>query len=375
ALRRGLVVLQFAVLAALLATITVVTLQIDHLTTRSLRYEGEQMLLIQASCRRALVDELRRTPGIVGAACAESAPLNLSTTKLVAKRADGVMQTFEAVRVDAGFLELYGLRPLAGRFFRDDAADMASDDAARVQRVVINMTAVRRFSLGSAQAAIGRNPIPGATRTYEVIGVVDDFRLGRYDEEMLPMMYQAEPNRARLISVKLDGTAVATTLERIDARWEELGDDEPIRRRFLSEAIEEMHRVFTLQRWMLGMFCGLALSLAAAGMFGLASATAQERQLEIGVRKAFGAGIEQILQLVLWRFVRLAAVAGVIGCAVAAVVLDRWLVGFDPIDRIEQQWWMFAATLAFVIGVALVAVVGHTWMMARARTTTALRCA
>lgn len=372
-LRQALVIFQFALLASLVVSVIVAGRQIDHLLKKTQRLDGDQMLIIHhASCRRAFVDELRMLPGVAGAACTQSAPINILTNNAAAKLADGTRRSFEVVRIDAGFLELFGFRPLAGRFFRaDQPADITERDSTSVQRIIISATAVREFGFESAAAAIGRDPFPGSGQPMEIIGVVDDFRLGRFDEPMYSMVYVAEPSRAQLLIVRLKGERLPETLERIDDLWLRLGDPRPMNRQFLSESIELMHRSIVRQRWIFSAFAVLAVSLAIVGLLGLASSAAEERRLEIGVRKAFGAGTPAIVRLILWRFMKLAAAAGVIGCLMALPLMRRWLDGFE--DRIDLEPWMFGGTCALIISVAIVTVLGHSLLMARARPITALR--
>ncbi len=156
------------------------------------------MLVLMASCRPAFLDELRKLAGVAGAACAESAPINLQTNNLVARLADGTQRAFELLRIDAGFLELYGFSPIAGRFFRaDQQADISAGESPGTRRIVISATAVREFGFESAEAALGRDPFPGSGTPFEIIGVVDDFRIGRFDQPMYAMVYLAEPSRTR----------------------------------------------------------------------------------------------------------------------------------------------------------------------------------
>lgn len=370
-LRQALVIVQFAVLSALVAAVLVVGEQIDYLLSKSLRFDGDRMLMIDSSCRQAFVDELRKLTGVAGVACSESAPLNYTTNNVIGKRTDGTRQAFEVVRIDAGFLDLYGLQPLAGRLFRvDQPGDVFTASKDRPQRIVINATAVHGFGYKSAQEAIGRSPFP-ADMSYEIIGVVDDFRLGRFDQPMAPMVYIVEPARGQLLSVKLRGDHVPETLDRIDALWRQVGDPRPLNRFFLSGSIEEMHRSIVRQRWIFSAFAVLAVSLAIVGMLGLASSAAEERRLEIGVRKAFGADVPDIVRLILGRFIKLSALAGAIGCLAAVPLMRRWLEGF--VDRIDLRPWMFAGTCALIVAVATLTVFGYVVLMARARPILALR--
>jgi putative ABC transport system permease protein len=276
------------------------------------------------------------------------------------------------VYIDGHWFDLYGLQPLAGRLFRADAPeDIIPREPGRPWRVVINATAVREFGFESPQAAIGKNPFPGATNSFEIVGVIEDFRLGRFNQPMAATLYQIQPDRDLMLSVKLRGERIPETLERIDELWKELGDPNPVSRSFLSETIEQMHRGVVRQRSIFAAFAVLAVSLAIVGMLGLASSVAEERRLEIGVRKAFGATVPDVVRLVLWRFIKLAAIAGVLGCCLAVPVMKHWLEGF--VDRIDLQAWMFIGTCVLIVGVAVLTVCGHALIMSRARPSDALR--
>lgn len=174
-----------------------------------------------------------------------------------------------------------------------------------------------------------------------------------------------------MLSVKVRGAGLPETLEQIDDLWHRLGDPAPINRLFLSESIEFMHRSIVRQRQIFTAFAALAVSLAIVGLLGLASSAAEERRLEIGVRKAFGAGTSAIVRSILWRFTKIAAAAGVIGCLIAVPLMRHWLERFQ--DRIDLQPWMFAGACVLIISVAIVTVLGHSLHMARARPITALR--
>jgi putative ABC transport system permease protein len=132
-----------------------------------------------------------------------------------------------------------------------------------------------------------------------------------------------------------------------------------------------MHRSIVRQRQIFSAFAVLAVSLAIVGLLGLASSAAEERRLEIGIRKAFGAGTSAIVRLILWRFMKLATVAGLLGCLLALPLMRRWLEGFE--DRIDLEPWMFVAACTLIVGVALLTVLGHSVLSARARPIAALR--
>jgi len=101
---------------------------------------------------------------------------------------------------------------------------------------------------------------------------------------------------------------------------------------------------------LLGGFAGLALLLAALGIYGVASYSVAQRTREIGVRMALGASAADVQVSVLRRTLLLAGVgmaAGVAGALAASKLLASLLYGVTAEDP--------ATFVAMAIGLALVA--------------------
>jgi len=77
---------------------------------------------------------------------------------------------------------------------------------------------------------------------------------------------------------------------------------------------------------LLSIFAGLALLLAAIGIYGLMTYSVQQRTQEIGIRMALGASPGSVRKMVVLQGMRLAAVGVVIGVA-AALALTRFMAG------------------------------------------------
>jgi len=108
------------------------------------------------------------------------------------------------------------------------------------------------------------------------------------------------------------------------------------------------------------LFCGLALALAAVGIYGVVSAAVAQRRRELGVRLALGATPGGIVRQLVREELRLAllglALLGAAGAVAVARLLGALLYGVGPLDPIA-----FAAAGTILLGAAALA----SWLPAR----------
>ena len=118
-------------------------------------------------------------------------------------------------------------------------------------------------------------------------------------------------------------------------------------------------------------FTFLAILIACLGLFGLASFTAEQRTKEIGIRKALGASVSEIIFLLSKEFTRWVLVANIIAWPLAYFAMNRWLQNFAYRINIGIGTFILAALLALVI--ALLTVGYQAIKAARANPVEALR--
>ena len=105
--------------------------------------------------------------------------------------------------------------------------------------------------------------------------------------------------------------------------------------------------------WMFSLFGGVALLLAAIGVYGVLSYSVEQRTQEIGVRMALGAGRGTVLKLVVTQGVRLALIGVVIGVAGSyfiTPVIESQLFNVSPTDPLS-----FVGVSLFLTAVACIA--------------------
>jgi putative ABC transport system permease protein len=384
--RQALVVLQFAVLIALLIATTVAYRQTALATREALRQGTDPIVVLPTgpACTEALKNEMRRAPGVVGAACSLLLPLWGMGARAPMVRGEREPVSTAYLPVDFGFFEIYGHELAAGRYFSEDlGTDVAPADNVWTapESLVINETAARQLGFANPRDAVGqvvafshlfRQP---ATFTPQhdanIIGVLKDFQIGRVQDTTPPAAFYIDRGNYRIMSIKLDGRSTPEALEAIDRVWNEHGGPAPSERFFYEESIQRVYYDLRQQALLISVFAGIAVLIAVLGLVGLAAHAAVSRTKEIVIRKAVGGGRWAITRLLLWQFSLPVLLANLVAWPAAYWAMSVWLRQF--VKRVDLDAWMFVAAAAVTLAVAVAAVLVHTWGMARTRPVEALR--
>ncbi len=250
----------------------------------------------------------------------------------------------------AGYFETLGLRVRQGRAF-----DVGDGGAAQV--VVINETMAERYFPGGD--AVGRRIRIGDVRRDEapwwtVVGVIDDVRHATLDEDPRAEMYvpaAARPVRAMFVTLAGGGDPLdlAPVLREV---VRSIDPDLPVTQvAALDTLIGTSLAARRFVAYLLAGFAGVALVLAAVGVYGVVSYAVGRRTREIGIRMALGAGRGDLLRDVMGQGLALAAVgigAGLLAAALLTRVLASLLFGVAPTDPIT-----FAAVASLLAAAAL----------------------
>jgi len=384
--RRGLVTLQFAIMIGLAITAVTIWRQTLFSLNNQLRVDGSTLLTVDFGCfssLQAFRDRVATLPGVVNATCSSEAALFNGGMIVSAQAPGGVAVPMVSGWVDFGALEFYGLRPVAGRFFernRGDDGRLVSGDSTGNPSIVINETAMRALGFASPAQAIGKTviwnrrrfsfkPTAGVTAPSEIIGVAPDFALDTR-RATFPQILYVDPGSFTVLSVRLMGSKIPESLAAIDAAWRDTGNTN-IQRRFMSQRLQDMYAEVVVQGTAMSLGAGLAIVIAALGLFGMAASTAERRTKEIGIRKSMGASTGDITRLLLWEFTKPVLWANLIAWPVAWYLLSKWLNGFA--NHVNMPLLLFVTSSLLAVVIALITVGTHCWRVARAKPVRALR--
>jgi predicted permease len=165
-----------------------------------------------------------------------------------------------------------------------------------------------------------------------VVGVVGDIRHWGADVEIEPTAYYPYtqiPDTIRQLLEANMGIAIRSTLGESDllpsirAAVADVDKNVPVYEvKTMDSMVTDSESLRRFDLWLLGMFSGLALGLAAIGVYAVMAYSVSQRTKEIGIRIALGARSQQVLYLILSQGAKL-ALAGVAAGVLAALLLRR----------------------------------------------------
>ncbi len=257
--------------------------------------------------------------------------------------------------VTPGYFEAMGLRLVRGRFLT------SADHETAMPAVVINDTMAARYWPG--EDALGRQFMMGTDDKpwLTIVGIVGTVRHNAVVEEPRAEMYVAHAQlpghirsapRGMTLVVKTDGNPLAfagSVRDAVRAIDRNLPVSDIRTMEDVSAAALAQPRFVT---FLLALFAGTALALAAIGIYGTISLLVSERTQEMGIRLALGADRPTILKLVLGQGLLLTAIGLSAGLA-GAVILTRTLSGLVyGVGTLDPMTFIAVPALLAVIALA-----------------------
>jgi predicted permease len=300
-----------------------------------------------------LLDRVRALPGVESAALTRVTPFSYNPPSSAPIEIDGYQPApdeqpnADYLQVSEDYFFTLGIPLVAGREFT------RTDDENAPRVVIVNETMAAKYWPGKDPTG---QRLKVKNDWMQIVGVAKNVK---YETKLepprsffyVPVRQNFFVGNALLIRTRETPGAITNALAR------EVHALDPTLAPYAADRLQEQvdGRGYTqrLAATLLALFGGMALFLAAIGLYGVMSYSVSQSTRELGVRMALGANVRDVLRLVISRGLRL-TIAGVLIGAAAASLLTRLmgnlLYKVSPRDPIA-----FGAALIILIAVALVA--------------------
>jgi putative ABC transport system permease protein len=317
------------------------------------------------------IRRLESIPGVLAAGSTTALPMmqvNWRAHFTVVGTA-GPRETASYNAITPRYLDAIGATLIKGR-------PLAESDSASSDPVVLISHALERRYFAN-QDPLGQYlemKVGAQSCRPRVVGVVRDIAQLRPEEAPRVAIYQPHaqcpwPFLSIAVRTAADPQSMSAAVRRA---FFEVDANLPVERvQPLSALLDRALAQRRLSTVLLIVFSGLAVVLAAVGLYGVLAVAVAQRSREMGIRIALGAGIGDILRLVLTQGFGLTLAglaAGMATAPLASFAMKQMLYGVEPVDPLS-----FAAAAVVVLIASLAASIHPAWRAARLDPATSLR--
>lgn len=350
--RNFLVVTQFVISIVLLIGTTVVYQQLNYIRSKDLGYDKENLLYVNihgdvASKLKIWRTAFQANPATANVTIASGLPTNhvsgASGVKWQGQDPDQQI-IFALMFVDENFIPVYNMDLLSGRNFH---SELRGDTA----NYIINQKAAETMGF-TPESAIGQR-VNMWEHAGVVVGVVKDFNFKPLQEAIEPLILRAN-TWGGVVVVKTEPNNATEAIQAMEKIWNSLENVYPFAYNFVDQDLENLYKSEKQVGTFFTVFALFAIVISCLGLYGLSAYIAEQRTREIGIRKALGASVFNILYLLNTRFVIPVVAAMIIAAPLAYYTMDKWLQGFAYKVNFNWSLVLIAGGIALLISILTV---------------------
>jgi putative ABC transport system permease protein len=353
-IRKGLVVVQFAISIILIISTIIIYQQISFVKSRDLGYnrQGLAYTYLTGNMRRdftVIKNDLLRTGYVQNVTLSNNQILQLgsNTGDFSWSGKDPNKQVLITVEsVSPEYISTLGMHLKGGRDFYDN---IKSDS----NNIIINESLANIIGKKNAVGSfLTRND---GKEKYNIVGVVNDFVYNSMYAPPAPLILYSDTSNVYTMTMRFKQNAdLKTAIAKAEAVVKNDNPGYPIEFNFVDQQFNQLFKTESLIGKLASVFAVLAIIISCLGLFGLSAYTAERRTKEIGIRKILGASTAGLAQLLSKDFIRLVIIACVISFPLAWWMMHNWLLDYEY--RIKIEWTIFLAAGLLAITIALLTV-------------------
>jgi len=354
-LRQTLVIFQFMIAIVLACGMIVISRQLVFIQEKDLGFDARAKIILPLRTRDAknqyesLKKELQQNSAVQEVSGTQYVPGSPVFNDMAFYTEGGSMDNAILNRrntVDAGYMELLGIKLIAGRSFTPNRESERG-------KLIVNKISAKKLGF-EPDKIIGRSLFfdwQGKQYTFQVIGVMDDYNQTSLKDAILPLMFEMadQPTNYNFLVARVSPSRFKETIAVMEKTWKSLVADTPFEYSFLDDTLQKQYDEDRKVAKIISAFTLIAMIICSLGLYGLSSFMAERRFKEIGVRKVMGASVQQIVRMMSMEFVKLVAIAFILAVPLAWYAMSQWLEGFAYKIPMDFTIFLFAGLSAVLI--------------------------
>lgn len=355
---KGLIVIQFAMAIMLITGTYIMQNQIHFLLNKDLGFNPENILAIEINSElengmkvaQLFKEEAMKVNGVHSASItngeyrdySEFGVVNIGMVQTITgttlkRLGDGIAN--EAV--DSEYLNTMEIKLLSGSNFSKVANSYPSDE------IIVNQAFADAMNWETPVGQIIEDKLEsrrwaGYLDGKKVIGVIENYHFKSLYDPLLPMALkhiETVQGNPGTILIRIASTDMSEIISQLENLWNRVAGKEAFNISFMDDMVQKQYREEVRWNRIINIASLISVLLACFGLFGLSALVSQRRVKEIGIRKAFGASVQNILELVSKDFIVLVLGGFIIAIPVAWYFSMQWLTNFSY--KIDLNIWPF----------------------------------
>jgi putative ABC transport system permease protein len=357
ALRKTLVVLQFVISIVLISSIIIISQQVDYLQNKKLGFSSDSKLVIPLRTEevqtkyKVLKEKFATSAAVSEVTGAQSIPgsviINDMPMYSEGKSMDEAIHVYSNT-VDLNYTQLLDIELVGGSYFTDYNKDTSIQSV-----VLLNRIAAEQLGINPDEA---KNEMvyfdwQGVNNRYKIAGVVENINQFSLHDEVTPLVFElGSGNRFSNIIIDANMTDLPALVTLLEAQWKELVVATPFEYYTLDDHLNLQYAADYNTFSLIKSFALISLVISCLGLYALSMFVAERRFKEIGVRKALGARVKDILVLVSKDLSLLIIIAFVISIPLSMYWMNKWLETFAYRISPGVGTYLIAGMVSVVIG-------------------------
>jgi putative ABC transport system permease protein len=355
-LRKLLVTFQFIISIVLISAILVISDQVNFIKTKDLGYDVSSKIVVPLTTTEAQEKfknvkqeflKLATVSSVTGGSTIPGMPIanDLGVYKK-GQTMDDAIHIFNN-DVDKDFINTLGIKLIAGNNFSEtNVLDTLN------RSILINREAM--VQLGFDQEKIAGERVyfdwRGDKMEFNVVGIIEDFNQFSLHESVAPMMLSLRSNSFGNVILEANMEDLPKTIEALENVWKTLLPETPFESFTLNDHLTNQYQSDFKTFNLIIYFAFISVFISCMGLYALSMYIAERRFKEIGVRKALGANVSDIVILVSKDLSLLVLIAFMISVPLSIYGMNMWLDTFAYKITPGITTYIIAGSISILIG-------------------------